>query len=288
MNEKIKKEWYNDGKKITWLILLTILSIIVCSQAFVSRSFSFTLLGSIINHNSIYFVLLVYFVLLQFSLGKKYFNYLNIFLGLVYLIKMATSFLTILQAFSPVAILVFILNVVLLVYFIHTMFRDSIIWRKYRFDQSPFNEIKNDSYYYAVVIISLLLLAVNLIGTVSISGVLLSILDTCYYVLFGRYIYLYCKYLDDKNINSNNSGNFDKVKEKVQDVLDKTDIDEKVVEIKEKYVDVSTEVKDNNSSAEKKKDYTNKKKEKKKNSKDTTFIKKEGSNKSNTSKKGVD
>ena len=60
-------------------------------------------------------------------------------------------------------------------------------------------------------------------------------------MLFGRYIFLYREFLDYHKLDSNNEGNFneirkdiekstDQVKEKIDQVLDKTDLDEKIVE----------------------------------------------------------
>ena len=68
-----------------------------------------------------------------------------------------------------------------------------------------------------------------MISTVVINGVVVSILDSLYYILLGRFIFLYREYLDKKKLDSNNDGNFDEVREKLQEVLDKTDIDDKIV-----------------------------------------------------------
>ena len=99
-------------------------------------------------------------------------------------------------------------------------------------------------------------LSVDLISTVELRGVLLSLLDSAYYLLFGRYIYLYREYLDKHKINSDNSGNFDQIKEvvteKIEDVKEevnkiiKTDEVEKplkVDEVKEEKKEVKKSVK---------------------------------------------
>ena len=236
-NEK-KLKWYDSGEFVTNAIIGIILFMIVCSQSFANGELSFALFSSVINHNSIFLLVLIYFILLKFSPGKKYFNYLNVFLVFIYFIATITSMLTVIQSFSLTPALSFILNVVLLLYLIHTLFRDSVIWKDFHLANSPFNELTNEWFFYAMVVISIFLLAVNLISTVVIRGVIISILDTIYYILFGRYIYLYREYLDQKKLDSNNAGNFDEVREKVQEVLDKTDIDEKIVngvrDVKEK------------------------------------------------------
>ena len=124
----------------------------------------------------------------------------------------------------------FILNLIILLYLIHTLFRDTVIWKDFHLSKSPFNELTNEWFFYAIFAVSIILLAVNLISTVVVSGVVIAILDTIYTILLGRYIFLYREYLDHKKIDIDNEGNFDEVRGRVQVVLDKTDIDEKVVE----------------------------------------------------------
>lgn len=248
MNKENK--WYNSGHTITSLMIATILIIIVCSQSFaVGGNSSLELFSSIINHNSIYLLVLVYFILLKFSFGKKYFNYLNVFLVFLYFIVTVTSFLTVIQLFSLVTVLGFTMNFVLLIYLSHTLFRDTRIWKEFKLNNSPFNELTNEWLFNAVLIVSIFLLAVNLISTVVFSGVIISILDAIYYVLLGRYVYLYRKYLDEKKINANNGGNFDAIKEDIKEqidsVLDKTEIDEKMIEIKDNVVNTTKEFKEN-------------------------------------------
>ena len=79
MNKKTK--WYDSANTITSLIIGTIVLIIVFTQSFaLGRNGSIELFTSIINHNSTYLFVLVYFILLKFSFGKKYFNYLSLLL----------------------------------------------------------------------------------------------------------------------------------------------------------------------------------------------------------------
>ena len=231
MSKKEKQKtvkWYNKGESVTNAIIGVILAIIICSQSFANGEFSIALFSSVINHNSIYLLVLVYFILLKLSVGKKYFNYLNVFLVFIYSIATFTSLLTVIQSFSLTQMLTFLMNFLLLLYMIHTLFRDSTIWKDFRLSASPFNELTNEWFYHSMIIISIILLIVNLISTVVVSGVVIAILDTIYYVLFGRYIFLYREYLDHKQLDSDNEGNFDEVREKVQVVLDKTEIDDKI------------------------------------------------------------
>ena len=172
--------------------------------------------------------------------GKKYFNYLNVLLIFIYLISTITSFLTLIQSFSLNTIYIFIENVILLIYLVHTMLRDTRLWNELHLSKSPFNEISNEGYYYAIIVVVVFGLIVNLISTVVISGLFVSILDTIYVLLFGRYIYLYRDYLDYNKLDSDNEGNFDNVKKEIKEVLDKTDIDDKVVDAVNKIKDKTT------------------------------------------------
>jgi len=256
---KGKKEslkWYDSGNIVTSFIITIILVIVVASQSFsVGSDISLALFGSIINHNSIYFLILIYFILLKFPFGKKYFNYLNVILMFIYSIVTITSLLTLIQAFSLNTVLAFIINFVIIIYLIHTFFRDTRVWKDLRLYNSPFNEITNENFFYCILVVSIFLLAVNLISTVAFSGVLISVLDFLYFALFGRYIYLYRKFLDDKKLDSDNQGNFDEITKKIADTLEETtakinkaiedsNIDEIIVNTKEKIVDVASDVKD--------------------------------------------
>ena len=52
--------------------------------------------------------------------------------------------------------------------------------------------------------------------------------DALYLLLFGRYIYLYREYLDYHELDAHNDGNFDSVRKDIDEVLDKTDVDDKI------------------------------------------------------------
>lgn len=306
-NKKENLVWYNNGNTLIDMILVTILLIIIFSQSFAtSGGFSLTLFGSIINHNSVYLFVLIYFILLKFEFGKKYFNYLNLILIFLYGLTTITSLITVVQAFSLNTVLEFTINFILLVYLFHTMLRGTIVWKDFKLSNSPFNEFSNDTLYYIVVVISVVTLIVDLISTAVLRGIIISLLDAVFLILFGRYIFLYRKYLDEKKIDSNNKGNFDEVRktidetmdsahgkvqevldktdidEKIKGVLDKTDIDEKIVEVKDMVVE---EVKDTTEAAVKfVKEKTDTKeesevKEKKKTTKKKTTTKKKGEKK---------
>lgn len=227
MKEKINNnEWYNSGSSIVSLIVCTIVAIIIFSQSYANGGEnSLTLFGSVINHNVVYFLVLIYFVFLKTNIGKQYFNYLNILLIFIYFINFATSLLTVVQSFSLNTVFVFTLNFLFVVYMIHTFFRGTRFWKEFRLYNSPFNELSNDCFFYSIVVLSIFLLIVNLILTAVFSGVVISLLDTLYFILLGRYIYIYRKYLDDKKIDVDNDGNFDELRENVKKIIEMTNKD---------------------------------------------------------------
>ena len=270
-NKKKETTWFNDGKKLVDLIIVTILLIIIFSQSFATTGgFSLTLFGSIINHNSVYLFVLIYFILLKFDFGKKYFNYLNLLLIFLYGLTTITSLITLVQAFTLNTVLEFTINFALLVYLFHTMLRGTIVWKDFKLGNSPFNELSNETSYYIVLVLSIFILILDLISTAVLRGIIISLLDAIFLILFGRYIFLYRKYLDEKKIDANNKGNFDEVRktidetvdsahdkvqevldkteidEKIQGVLDKTEIDDRIVEVKDMVVE---EVKDTTDAA---------------------------------------
>lgn len=214
-----KEKWYNNANTVTNIIIGVILLIIVISQSFaLGRNGSIELFTSIINHNSIYLFILIYLALLKLPAGKSYFNYLNVFLIFIYFITTITSLLTMIQAFSLNSSLDFFLNILLLIYLVHTLMRDTRIWREFYLSKSPFNELPNDFMFYSISGVSLVLLAVNLISTVAIRGVILSTLDTVYIILMARYVYLYRNYLDKKKIDVGETMNLDDLKKTIKEI----------------------------------------------------------------------
>ena len=268
MKKKEKESIFNNASDITSIILGLIILIILLSQSWaISSNVSAVIMfRSILNHNSIYFLLLIYFIGIKTNIGKKYFNHLNLFLMLLYLINSISSLLTTIQAFSLNTLLAFLINIVVFIYLFHTMLRGTRVWKDYKLKNSPFNEISNEWYYDFLLIVPTILLIVNLMSSTSLNGVAISLMDYFYILLFARYIYLYREFLDSKAINSKNPGNFDDIKDKVmdtaddikdmvvdtaKDVKDKVDdfvednkIDEKVDSVKDKVVDTAKDIKD--------------------------------------------
>lgn len=232
--EKNQVEWYNEPSAITNVILGLIIVIILLSQSFAIKNelSAASILSSILSHNSIYLLVSIYFIFLKTKVGKKYFNFLNIFLMLIYLLTSFTSLLTVLQSFTLGSIMSLCIHLFIVLYLVHTFFRGTRIWKDYKLSKSPFNEFTNDSYFYVIVILGVILLAVNLIMTTSFDGTILALLDCSFTILFARYVYLYWEYLDEKKIDVKKSGNFNKVVDKVDD------------EVKEKFDNVKDFIND--------------------------------------------
>lgn len=301
MDKDKKLKWYDSGNNITTCIIIIILLTIICSQAFaVVGSNTISIIASVISHNTIYLLISIYFIGLKTYIGKKYFNYLNVFLMFIYFVLSVTSFLTVIQSFSLNTVLSFSINVIVLIYLFHTMFRDTRVWKEFKLGNSPFNEITNDFYFNTLVILVIISLFVNLISTVVLSGLVISILNALYITFLGRYIYLYRDYLDKKRLDINNKGNFDNLRKEVKEDLeeisgiikDKTEdtvskVNETIKETKDNLEDIGENIKDKTEDVVSKVSETIKETKediKDKINKDTTSSKKV--KKSNRSKKG--
>lgn len=226
-------EWYDNPTIITNIVIGLIALVIILSQSFAINNNLSTeeILKSIINHNSIYLIVLVYFVALKTRTGKRYFDFLNVFLILLYFITTLTSFLTLFQSFSLETLINLALHIILFIYLSHTFFRRTRVWKDFKLKKSPFNEIKNDVYFYSILVLAVVLLAIDLIATTTFDGTVLALLDSIYIILFARYIYLYGCFLDMKEKKINPTTDMEEIKEKVEEVKDK--LDEVVSDIKE-------------------------------------------------------
>mgnify|MGYP001624598965 FL=1 len=100
--KQVEVEWYDNPGIVTNIIIALIAVIIILSQSFaINNNLSTeTILRSIINHNSVYLIVLVYFVALKTKIGKKYFDFLKWFLILLYFIIGLIFILTLFQSFS--------------------------------------------------------------------------------------------------------------------------------------------------------------------------------------------
>ena len=273
--------WYDNPGIITNIIIGLIAVIILLSQSFAINNNLSTheILSSIINHNSVYLIVLVYFVALKTNVGKRYFDFLNIFLVLLYFITGITSFLTIFQSFSLEALVACALHLTLFVYLFHTLFRRTRVWKEFHLNKSPFNEIKNDAYFYAISVLTIFLLALDLIVTTTPDGAILSILDASYMLAFARYVFLYGCFLDNKEKKINPTTSVEEIKEKVEQVKDKLDeVVDDITDSVEKKIDSVQEVIDGTLS-DKKEDTTKKETKKKKTTRKTSTKKKESADK---------
>lgn len=204
--EKIQKkeaaivEWYDNPNSITTLSIISLFLIIVLSQSFAVKNNigSNAILRNLLNHNSIYLVGLLYFIPLKTRVGKKYFNFLNLFLILIYTIFTITSVLTIIQSLSLTSLVTLGIYAMFLIYMIHSLLCNTRIWKEFRLDKSPFNDISNLNYFYTIVILGIILLTIDLIQTSTFDGAVISMLVTIYIILLSRYIYLYKDYVNKK------------------------------------------------------------------------------------------
>lgn len=201
MKQDNKKVWYNNADILTNIILVTALVTIVISQAIAVNSNLTTsaMIRNLFNHNFTYIAGIIYFLLLKTKVGRKNFNLLNvIYIGLYIMIVVASIF-TVFQSFGLSAIISLVLNVVIVCYMMYTFLPETRLWKELRFNKLPIGDLKNDWLYYVVCVISIALLLVNLIDAADFSGVMITIFDAAYIILFSRYIYLYKEYVEESN-----------------------------------------------------------------------------------------
>ncbi len=253
MEKKKSIEWYNNPNVITWLIIGAIGFIILSSQSFSADGEidALALVQNILNHNITYMIMLVYFVFIKTKFGKKYFDYSNILMLIFFFIIFVTSVLTSFQSLSLVSLLTIGNNFLIFIYFFHTFLRGTRFWKEFNLGKSPFNELSNEWYFNAIMVIEVTLFAVSLISISTVNGTILATFDCIYVILFARYVYLYGVYLDSIKKNSKNIGNFDEYREKLVDVteeiVDKAnqlidDGTEKIGEVAKEVVDKANEL----------------------------------------------
>ncbi len=287
-NKKKDINWYDNPGLISNIIMLVLFLIIISSQSLGGNSDLSVrdLVSNILNLNTLYLIVLLYFVVIKFKIGKRYFNFLNVVLLILYFIVSITSFLSIFQSFQIVTFLMLLINIVIFIQLFHTILRGTRLWKEFHLDRSPFNEIKATGYFYGVFTLCILYLLINLITTnvTQFSGVVITLFVSIYYILFSRYLLLYSNHLDSKNVNCNNKGNFDEIKKNVNDTVDKvkdsidTDkieefgskVNESIDNTVDKIVDTTNEIVSNvkeNIESKEEKNVKNKKHKKKNNKK---------------------
>ena len=248
-----KLEWYDNAYCITNLIIALIFLIIILSQSFaINNNLSMVnIFTDIINHICVYLLLLFYFISLKFKFGKKYFDYFNLFLIIIYFIVSLTSLLTVFNSFMLDMLLDMALNFTLFSYLFHTLLKNTRLWKEFKLNRSPFNELSNEWYFATIIVLSVTLLALGLISTSTIPGAILCFLDCMFSIFFGRYIFLYKDYIDSKEVIEKNnkiknsvSKKVDEISDKIENFVEENKIDEKIDDVKEKIVSTSKEVKE--------------------------------------------
>ena len=188
-----EKKWYDNPNMVINGALIIAVLIILLSQSFaVSTNISnVDILRNILNQNSIYLFGVIYFVFLKTRVGRKYFNFINIGLIFIYAILFVTSLLTLVQSFRINSLVGLGINLVFLVYMFHVFLDKTVLHQELKLEKSPFYEITNNGYLYAIVILSIIVFAVNLVEAVTLAGSIISLLCCFYNILLARYIYLY-------------------------------------------------------------------------------------------------
>lgn len=219
-----KLRWYDDPSIITISIMCLIGFIIVLSQSFAINSTvnGIKMFGNVLNHNISYMIVVVYFISLETKFGKKYFNYTNLLLIILYCIIFITSIFTVFQSLSLTSLLSFVIYGLFVIYLIHTFLRDTNIWKEFKLEASPFNDLSNDWYFNSIILLRGILFVVNLVFITSGDGIILELLDFVYIGLFARYIYLYRRHLIKKN-KTDKDGSIDSFKDTLDLVADKVE-----------------------------------------------------------------
>lgn len=205
-NIKDEREWFDNPNIITTIAISLLTLIIILSQSYAVKNNLSTndILRNLLNHNTLYIIGLIYFIPLKTKAGKKYFNYLNVFLILIYFIFSITSLLSVIRSFGITSLISFSINVVFFVYMVHVFMKNTRFWKEFKLEKSPFNEIKNESYFYMIVVLAIILLVMNLIYSENFDGVVLSLVSICYTIVLARYIYSYELHLDLSNEDRKN------------------------------------------------------------------------------------
>lgn len=234
MDNKLKNErrWYNNPNIITTIIITVLFLIILLSQSYAVKNNLTTveILRNLLNHNTLYIIGLIYFIPLKIKALRKYFNYLNLFLILIYFIFSITSILSIIRSFGLTSLFTLGINIIFLIYMIHTFLKKTRFWKDLKLEKSPFNEIKNDNYFYTLLVFSIIMFTIDLINSTNVDGIIISIVVMIYNILLTRYIYTYQIYIDNHKAISkeypkdlfveieSNDKDFPKIKKLIADI----------------------------------------------------------------------
>lgn len=203
MKNNKEKDWFDSPRMVTYVIIGLLIVLIILSQSFAINSQLGTsdIIRSILNHNSIYVLTLIYFVVLHFKVGKKYFDHLNVimlvFFGLITLASMFTVF----QSFGLASLLQLGINILFTIYFLYAFISNTVIGKELHLSTSVIVELKNEQYFYLITTLLVIHLVVVLINSTSFESIVISLLEVLFYFLFARYISLYKEY-DDMKVSS--------------------------------------------------------------------------------------
>ena len=218
MNKSKERDFFDSPSMITYILIGLLVVLIILSQSFAIQSHmeAGDIFRSIINHNSIYLISLIYFILIRVKFGKKYFDYLNVVMFVFYLLTTFASLFTIFQSFGFDSILNLAFNVLITLYFGYSFFTSTVIGKDLRLSDSPLAEINNGQYYYLLIGIIAISLIVSLVSVNSFEDVVVYLLEAIYKFMFVRYIYLYKEYIERKELEA--SKEKEKKEEKVEEV----------------------------------------------------------------------
>lgn len=196
MNLESKDErivWYNNPVIVSNLVLLVVVLIIIFSQSLgiYSDIKAWEVFKNVINLNSIYILVFLYFISIKTKFGRKYFNYLNVILIFIHLLIAITSFLSLIQQLTIVSFILFVINIFLFLFQVHTLLKDTNIWNEFNLFKSPFNEVEYDFFFIVITLLSILYFVINMVITNEFSSVVLTLFITIYNILFSRFLLLY-------------------------------------------------------------------------------------------------
>ena len=79
LEEKQEKTlWLNNPNTLSTLILLIIFLIFVSNQSYIASGNTKEIISNVVNNNTIFILVFIYFACIKFKFGKKNFNILNI------------------------------------------------------------------------------------------------------------------------------------------------------------------------------------------------------------------
>jgi len=200
-----EREWFDSPNAITLIMIGLLIILIILSQSFAIQNHlsAHEILRSILNHNSIYVITLFYFILVRTKVGKRYFDYLNVIMAILYILMAIAGLFTIFQSFGLASFLSLSIRLFMMVYFLYAFIMPNEFGRELKLENSPIADINNGQYFYLITILLIVELVVVLIDSVSFDGIVVSLLEMMYQLLFARYIYLYKEYQLDKASKQN-------------------------------------------------------------------------------------